>query len=203
MAIYLIRHGETEGNARRILQQPETPLSDRGLEQAGRLAARLAGAGIAAILSSDFARAAMTADALAAATGAPLEHEPLLQERSFGDLRGQAYDDLHARGIAPFAEDYAPPGGESWEVFHARVDAAWEMVERAAARTGGHLAVVTHGLVCHSLVSRVLGGQPDRDAVVTFPNTALSIAEGPPWRLTLVGCAAHLEGSEAHEGGTA
>ena len=203
MAIYLIRHGETEGNARRILQQPETPLSERGIAQAERLAVRLADAGIAAILASDYARAAMTAECLAETTGAPLEHEPLLQERSFGDLRGQAYDDLHARGIAPFAEDYAPPGGESWEVFHARVDAAWSVVESAAARTVGHLAVVTHGLVCHSLVSRVLGGHPDPNAALTFPNTALSIAEGPPWRLELVGCAAHLEGFEAREGGAA
>jgi len=203
MAIYLIRHGETEGNARRILQQPETPLSERGIAQAERLAGRLAEAGIAAILASDYARAAMTAEALAATSGAPLEHEPLLQERSFGDLRGQAYDDLHARGIAPFAPDYAPPGGESWEVFHERVDAAWVAVERAAAHTEGHLAVVTHGLVCHSLVSRVLGGHSDPDAVVTFPNTSLSIAEGPPWRLTLVGCAVHLEGFEARKGGAA
>jgi probable phosphoglycerate mutase len=203
MAIYLIRHGETEGNARRILQHPETPLSERGIAQAERLAGRLAEAGIAAILASDYARAAMTAAALAETTGAPLDHEPLLQERSFGDLRGQAYDDLHARGIAPFAGGYAPPGGESWEVFHERVDAAWSVVERAAARTEGHLAVVTHGLVCHSLVSRVLGGNAGPDAVMTFPNTALSIAEGPPWRLTLVGCAAHLDGLEAREGGAA
>ena len=77
------------------------------------------------------------------------------------------------------------------------------MVARTAARSEGHLAVVTHGLVCHSLVSRVLGGHPDPDAAVSFPNTALSIAQGPPWRLTLVGCAAHLEDVDVRKGGAA
>ena len=33
MAIFLIRHGETAGNANRVVQVPETPLSERGLAQ--------------------------------------------------------------------------------------------------------------------------------------------------------------------------
>ena len=40
MNVYLVRHGETDLNARRVLQPPATPLSERGLEQARRLAAR-------------------------------------------------------------------------------------------------------------------------------------------------------------------
>ena len=39
--ILLIRHGETELNAKRVLQPPETPLSERGVAQAERLARRL------------------------------------------------------------------------------------------------------------------------------------------------------------------
>ena len=42
MAIVLVRHGETESNAQRVLQHPETPLSERGLAQARRVAERLA-----------------------------------------------------------------------------------------------------------------------------------------------------------------
>ena len=42
MTLYLIRHGETEANAARVLQQPEMPLSARGQAQARRLGERLA-----------------------------------------------------------------------------------------------------------------------------------------------------------------
>src|ERR1700692_2380391 len=60
--IYLIRHGETALNANRTLQLAATPLSDRGLEQAGKLGARLRSAKLARILASDLTRAAMTAE---------------------------------------------------------------------------------------------------------------------------------------------
>ena len=112
-----MRHGETASNAARILQTPDIPLSERGLAQAERLAERLAGLGVAAILTSDYARARMTAERVRAATGAPLEEWPELRERNFGALRGRAYAEL---GFDPFAPDYAPPEGESWPAFHAR-----------------------------------------------------------------------------------
>jgi broad specificity phosphatase PhoE len=196
--IYLIRHGETEGNASRVVQFPDTPLSARGLLQAARLAERLAEARLAAILASDYARAAMTAARLAEGTGLAPAHEPLLRERHFGELRGTPYSELEARGIEPFAEDYAPPGGETWDVFHARVDRAWARVQEFARRSGGPVAVVTHGLVCHSIVRRHLGVEPQG---IAFPNTAVTGIHGPPWRRAdPVGCAVHLEGLEGLEG---
>ena len=109
MAIYLIRHGETAGNATRVVQVPEIPLSPNGIHQARRLARRLAGEGIGQILSSDLARAAMTAEAVAETTGAPIRYDALLHERNFGDVRGTPYAEL---SVDLFAPDYDPPGGE-------------------------------------------------------------------------------------------
>jgi probable phosphoglycerate mutase len=195
-AILLIRHGETDGNARRILQTPETPLSPRGLAQAQRLAERLAAWPIGAILSSDLARARMTAECIARATGASLELDPLLQERNFGELRGRAYADLDEN---PFAEGYVPPGGESWGDLHARADAAWtRILEHRRATPRGHLVVVSHGLVCHSLVSRKLAFAEGVCAPPGFANTSLTwIEPEPPWRVRLANCVAHLEGFDA------
>ena len=68
MAILLIRHGETALNAARIVQHPDTPLSERGVGQAQRLAQRLADFPISNIVSSDYRRAYMTAEAIAAAS---------------------------------------------------------------------------------------------------------------------------------------
>src|SRR5262245_6618872 len=191
MTIYLIRHGETLGNAARIVQRPDIPLSPRGIAQAERLARRLRGERITRILASDLTRAMMTADHLRAVTGVAVELDPLLQERNFGDVRGTPYADL---AFDLFAPDYAPPGGESWEVFHSRVDRAWARVQTAAAGIDGHLAVVTHGLVCRSLAGRHLV-LPDGVVVPErWENTAITIAEGPdPWRVSLLNCIAHLD----------
>jgi probable phosphoglycerate mutase len=189
MAIFLIRHGETASNAARIVQTPETPLSPRGQAQAERLAQRLAERGIGAILSSDLPRARSTAERIAAATGAPIGFDAGLQERNFGDVRGQPYSSL---GVDLFAPDFVPPNGESWEAFHARVDAAWPRVLAAAAAARGHLAVVTHGLVCRAVAERHL--RLGREALATpWRNTSVTVIDGPPWTASLLNCTAHLD----------
>ena len=197
--ILLVRHGETPSNAARVVQTPDTRLSPRGVEQAERLAARLASLSVARILTSDLARALETAERVQRATRAELAIDPLLQERNFGDVRGTAYCEL---GFDLFAPDFAPPHGECWEEFHLRVGAAWQRVLEAAARTPGNLAVVTHGLVCHSLalhhLSLPTGAAPD----LRVPNTALAMIEpSPPFRVSLWACTAHLEA--APDGGPA
>jgi 2,3-bisphosphoglycerate-dependent phosphoglycerate mutase len=192
--IFVIRHGETSGNAARIVQRPEIPLSARGEAQAEALARRLAREGIARIVSSDLARAVGTAERLQRATGAPLTFDPLLQERNFGDVRGTAYDEL---GLDLFALDFAPSNGETWDVFHARVDRAWEAVRALAAATSGTLAVVTHGLVCRSLAARHLSLADGEVVPERWENTSVTIVEaGAPWRVSLLNCIAHLEDPE-------
>jgi broad specificity phosphatase PhoE len=156
MSIYLIRHGETPGNRDRIVQRAETPLSERGLAQAARLAERLRDHPVARILASDLARADMTARKLSEATGRPVESEPLLQERNLGDIRGTPYAELD---VNPFEPGYAPPGGETWEAFHARVDRAWARILacRRGACAGRRAAVALrqHGAL-HRFGSRAL-----------------------------------------------
>lgn len=191
VSIFLIRHGETVGNAARTVQLPDSPLSPRGMAQADRLARRLAPEGIARIIASNYARAATTAERLQQATGVPLDFDPLLQERNFGDIRGTPYADL---GFDMFEPDYAPPNGESWPVFHARVDRAWARLQQLAAATPGHLAVVTHGLVCRSLATRHLLLPAGAVVPERWENTSLTIVECPaPWRVRLLNCIAHLE----------
>jgi broad specificity phosphatase PhoE len=189
--IFLIRHGETTGNATRVVQLPDSPLSARGLAQAERLARRLAPRGIVHIVSSDLTRARMTAEVLQRATGAPVTWEPLLHERNFGAIRGTPYAEL---GFDLFGPDYAPPEGETWPEFHARVDRAWARVQALAAAADGHLAVVTHGLVCRSLAARHLVLPADAAVPERWENASLTCLEGPaPWRVSLLNCVAHLD----------
>jgi 2,3-bisphosphoglycerate-dependent phosphoglycerate mutase len=198
MALYLIRHGETDDNARRVVQLPDAPLSARGRAQAERLGVRMREAGVVRIVTSDYRRARETADAVAAATSLPVEIEPLLRERHFGDVRGRAYADLHTDIFAP---DYAPPGGETWEAFFARVAEAWTRVCVVAAETTKPLAVVTHGLVCWAIVGRHAELAPGMTLGMTWGNTSVTCLEGtPPRRVTLLDSTTHLDGL-ATEGG--
>lgn len=189
MTIVLVRHGETAGNAGLILQKPEIPLNERGLQQAQLLGARLHGLGCIHILCSDFPRALMTAAPLAKLTGLTIEQSALLQERNFGDLRGTPYADLATN---PFAPDFAPPNGETWPAFYERVDRAFELMVARRRTLTGTLVVITHGLVCLAIAARHLSAGalavPER-----FDNTSISIfAAEPPHAATLLNCTAHL-----------
>lgn len=194
MSIYLIRHGQTAGNKERRLQRPQVPLDEAGIAQARLLAARLRDAGIAHVLSSDLVRAHQTAEAVVRETSAPLELEPLLQERNFGDLRGVLYRDV---GSELFSEDFHPPGGESPDVFRERVARAWQRILAFSAEVEerGHLAVVTHGLLYRVLFARHILAEGGAEADPPAPgNTALSIIERrPPHEVRLLACTAHLD----------
>jgi len=191
MTLLIIRHGETPLNVARVLQPADTPLSANGLAQAGALALRLRSAGLAAIVSSDLPRALATAQAIALATGLALQTSALLHERNFGDLRGLAYDSL---GFDPLSADSAPPGGESQAQFSARCQAAWAWVLAQRSRTGGPLAVVTHGLVIREWLERgPLMLAPGLAPPQRLANTSLTIASAaPPHHVTLLDCTAHL-----------
>jgi probable phosphoglycerate mutase len=198
--LYLVRHAESVLNAARVVQPPDTPLSEAGRAQADRIGARLADAGVARILASDLPRAVATAEAIARHTGASLALDPDLQERNYGAIRGTPYADLREDIFGP---DYVPPEGESWDVFHARVDRAWSRV-CATADGPGALAVVTHGLVCWSIVSRHVAVAGGSAPSMRFGNTSLTILQGPtPWRATLVDCTAHLDSTDGRGGARA
>jgi 2,3-bisphosphoglycerate-dependent phosphoglycerate mutase len=196
VTIHLVRHAETVFNATRVVQPADTPLSERGRAQAERLAARLAHAGIRTIRTSDLPRALATAEAIARRTGAALEIDPDLAERNYGAIRGTPYAELREDIFGP---DYVPPGGECWQTFHARVDRAWARIVAAAAATDA-LAVVTHGLVCWSIVSRHVTGGSEACESMRFANTSLTLLEGPPWRAGLVDCTAHLDAATRGDG---
>jgi broad specificity phosphatase PhoE len=200
MTILLVRHGETDGNAARVLQRPDVPLNDRGLRQAEQLARRLSAFGFAGILCSDLLRARMTAAPLAARSGLAIEQSPLLQERNFGDLRGMAYAALPED---PFGPDVRPPNGEDWPTFHARVADAFAFI--VSRRRSGTLVVVTHGLVCRALVERHALVPEGMAVPERFDNTSITVIhDDAPHQVSLLNCTAHLMTSpEAERNGGA
>jgi probable phosphoglycerate mutase len=200
MTILIVRHGETDGNAQRVLQRPDVPLNERGMRQADLLARRLSADKFVHILCSDMPRARMTAAPLAALSGFAIEESPLLQERNFGDLRGRPYDAL---GYDPFGLDVAPPNGEDWPAFHARVADAFALIVSRRRNVSGTLVVVTHGLVCRALVDRHARVPDGVIAPERYDNTSVTVLhEDAPHGASLLNCTRHLAtSSEADRSG--
>jgi 2,3-bisphosphoglycerate-dependent phosphoglycerate mutase len=193
MTILLVRHGETDGNAARILQRADVPLNERGMRQAERLAQRLFAQGFVHILCSDLLRARMTAAPLAARTGITVEESPLLQERNFGDLRGLPYAELIED---PFGPDFVPPNGEDWPRFHARVAEAFAFIVGRRRALNGTLVVLTHGLVCRALVERHTLVPDGIFVPQRFDNTSVTaLHEDAPHAVSMINCTRHLSAS--------
>lgn len=200
--LLIVRHGETASNAARVVQMPDTPLNERGVGQAERLASRLVEhhrqRPIGCVVASDLRRAETTAAPVAGALGLPLLIEPLLAERNFGDLRGRAYADI---GLDIMEPGYAPPGGEDWEAFHLRVDTAWSRIRQVAEAADGDSVFVTHGLVCYSLALRHLRLGDGVAPPTRWGNTSVTHVQGrPPWEASLVNCCDHLDAATADGG---
>jgi probable phosphoglycerate mutase len=190
MTILVVRHGETDGNALRILQRADVPLNARGIHQAEQLARRLSGHGFVHILCSDLLRAQMTAAPIASLSGIAIEESPLLQERNFGDLRGTPWADL---AEDPFGPDYAPPNGEDWPTFHARVADAFAFIVDRRRSLSGTLVVVTHGFVCRALVERHALLPEGVVSPERFDNTGVTVLHADaPHAISLLNCTRHL-----------
>jgi broad specificity phosphatase PhoE len=197
MTLLLIRHGETALNVARVLQPADTPLSARGIAQAEALARRVAQTGLRAIISSDLPRALRSAQAIAAVTGVAIETTPLLQERNFGDWRGQPYDGF---AIDPLGFAGAPPNGESTAAFEQRVAAAFAHLVRRRAELGGPIAVVTHGLVLRVLLAAHVQLADGMHAPTHLGNTSLSVVDAlPPHLVSLLNCTRHLDAAASDD----
>ena len=140
-SFHFIRHGETEGNARRIFQHAEIPLNERGLQQAEAASAALAGARLQRVVASTMTRAWTTAEIIARPHGLKPLPEAGLRERWFGDLVGTPSHDHDWR------DD--PPNGETLATFVSRTQAGItrSLIEAGATRT----ALVGHGGILYVL----------------------------------------------------
>ena len=145
----LLRHGETPLSAeRRFAGRGDVPLTAAGMRQAEAAAQRLAArGGIDEVVTSPLQRTRRTAEAVAAATGAPLRVEDAWIETDFGEWEGLSYAEAMERWPAEMTAwltntALAPPGGESFTATTRRVLAALDRLR--ARRAAGTVVVVSH-----------------------------------------------------------
>lgn len=157
------RHGETAHNAGGIYQgHLDTELSGRGRAQAAAAAAALAERAPARVVSSDLARAASTAAALAECTGLPVDLDRRWREIDVGQWQGMRHADVVAR--QPEVVEALDRGedvvrgvtGERVADLQRRTREAFEELV-AELGEGQTAVVVSHGLASRALVADVVG----------------------------------------------
>lgn len=160
MKLFLIRHGETEYNKTfRFLGRTDVGLSEKGIEQARRLAGDLSSENITAIYTSDMLRARQTAEIIAEPHGATVTALSDLREIDFGRWEGLTYDEIMALEKDyfsvwienPFDNDI--PEGESWAAFKARLLSAVGLIIDSAS--DGKAVIVSHGGPIRFLVTHL------------------------------------------------
>jgi len=146
-----IRHGETAWNTEgRIQGYTDIPLNATGQWQAKQTAEALAHESIAAIYSSDLARAFFTAVEIADISGAPLFNTSELRERHFGLFEGKTFQQIETESPEQALRwrkrdpDFAPEGGgESLIQLQQRI--ARTVDNLAARHIGEQIVLVAHG----------------------------------------------------------
>jgi len=145
--LVLVRHGESEANAARLLLgRTDSPLSERGARQAAALGSLLGT--VHRVVSSPLMRARRTAAALEA--GREIEIDERWVEVDYGEYEGQPLDAVPAEVWRRWRSDphFRPPGGETLSELAGRVRLACDELfaepGRGARAEDGDVVVVSH-----------------------------------------------------------
>lgn len=181
--VYLIRHGEAEGNIyRRAHGWYNGHITPKGRRQIAELAERFKSEHIDALYSSDLLRTQQTAGAITKYHDLPLQLDPRLREVNVGSWEDQPWGNLTYRfpeQMAAFNDDpdsWTAPGAETFPELKARMLEA--VLDIAARHDGQTVVCVSHGMAIRSLISMLLGvGSKEIYKVPHGDNTSVSLLE--------------------------
>lgn len=148
--IIYVRHGKTDFPLDRIYcdDKEDPALNADGIKQAGYAAGLLRSAKIDLICTSPSTRTRMTADAIATATGVPLQENAALKERRFGIWEGLYFNEIESGYPAEYQQwkqnptAFKPQGGESFHDLLARVKTVIDNL--LATHAGKTIVIVSH-----------------------------------------------------------
>lgn len=147
MRLILLRHGETVWNIDKRLQgHDNSPLSERGVEQAKAIVGSIRSLAPARVVTSDLGRARQTAEVIGYGH-APSDER--LRELNMGEWTGERKGDLIANKPELYwdwrAGRFTPAGGESWDEFVLRIKTG--LTDLIYQGSGDLLAIVHSGVV--------------------------------------------------------
>jgi len=205
LQVYLVRHGETVWNAaRRIQGQSDSPLTEKGEQQAHQVGERVKSLGITHVIASDLGRTRRTAEIIADACGCEVTLDARLRELDMGCLEQRELDKLTAeeeswrKALVDGTEGGRIPGGESMQELATRMHAALNAL--LALPEGSRPLLVSHGMALGALVSTILGLPAHAERRLRLRNCSLSRVDyqqsawlAPGWIVEMAGDISHLD----------
>jgi broad specificity phosphatase PhoE len=192
VTFYFVRHGESEANAAHLFAgRTDSPLTERGRQQAKDVAETLAHVSFDRIVSSPLSRCRDTALVIGRRLELPVDLEADLAEIDVGEKTGAPYDEV--RGLPEWRDDgfVAWPGGETLEQVLSR---AHGVITRIAAQSAGRrVIIVGHGGVTRILMSHFLGLLPRLDRSPAANTTSsVVVSDGVTHRVERLFTDAHV-----------
>ena len=176
--IYLIRHGEAEGNVfRRLHGFYDGLLTPRGMRQVKCVEKRFENIRIDACYASSLTRTSLTARSIYVPKGLKLQRDDRFREINCGPWEDQPYGWLHHQypeQMHLFNEDptkWKVDGAETFDEYSQRFYEG--VVDAARNHDGGTIAIFAHGCVIRSLLMREFFGK-DVSKLPYSDNTGVS-----------------------------
>ncbi len=192
MKLIIVRHGETEENAKGICQgQKLGTLSKKGKEQAKKLGERLKNEKIDKIYVSDLQRTKDTAqEIIKHHPKIEVIHTPALRERNWGIFEGKTRKEMIEADFND--ENYRPEKGETRKEATQRVK---EFIEKLIKTEHNKtILLVTHGGPIFYLLLHLFQKKWEEHEQYHHHNCALTILEinGKEKKIATLNCCKHL-----------
>lgn len=198
--IYLIRHGEAEGNIyRRAHGHYDGHITARGLRQIDALAERFKDVPLDELYSSDLSRTKATAGAITRYHDLEMHLESRLREVRMGSWEDIPWGNLshdfpeQMRAFNDDPDRWYAPGCETFPELRRRMRGI--VTELAQKHPDQTIACVSHGMIIRSLVSELLGVRSEEIYKVPHgDNTSVTLleAEGEALRVVFYNDNSHL-----------
>lgn len=208
--VYLVRHGESEGNIGLLRQGSSTPLSEAGKKQVEAITKRFENISIDRIISSPQTRAKHTAEAINRVLNKPIEFSDLLIERKRpSSLIGKPKQDPSVLEIDEQIKKHFHDTGwrhsdeENFQDLKNRAILLFKHIESLEEQ---NILLVTHGVFMRMIASYIVLGEKltshqywDFFVVLKMNNTGITILEQsqfgkeePRWHIITWNDYAHL-----------
>lgn len=158
---YIARHGETEWNVKRLIQgTSDSPLTEKGIQDAKKIAKELKDIKFDLIFSSDLLRAKRTAEIVALENNLTVETNKLIQERNFGHMEGKTSNE-YKKWMSAFSnlteiERFSHKSSEDIESDEEISTRLIQFIrEIAIANPGKTILAISHGGIIKALLIKL------------------------------------------------
>lgn len=163
--IYLVRHGQTEDNEKKVYYgKKDSSLNLKGKEQAKQVGQQLRDIRFSKVFLSESKRTKETVKLILENKEANYIIDKRINEMDMGIFEGRDYKQLEElypeqwKGWCENWIDYTPPKGENFSSFYKRIES---FINDIKALKDENILIVTHGGVIKSFYTYVMGGHPE------------------------------------------